>query len=223
MITAKVTPLRKSLELIVDRHLSPAARSQTLATFAKEKLAEAQAQNARAIGRVPPHETYVDGVAGKVERDVRPEGRIVYEFELSTDLVSTIDQLLIQHSPVRSGTYARSHVLFADGVEVDPENAPAADEFVFVNAQPYARKIEGIAGKRPSSPQAPDGVYEAVAAIVQRRFANVAKVRFQWWSLRGGAVGKWAQSDSAATLSQHRKTKRREWLTRQPAIIVTMR
>jgi hypothetical protein len=51
---------------------------------------------------------------------------------------------LRQHSPVLTGRYRASHVLFADGVAVDPEKATdtAANEWVFISTVPYARKIE---------------------------------------------------------------------------------
>ena len=48
-----------------------------------------------------------------------------------------------------------------------------ADEYVFINTVPYARKIE-----RGSSSQAPDGVYQAVAMLARDRFGNVARITY---------------------------------------------
>jgi len=64
-------------------------------------------------------------------------------------------------------------------------NPPPAQEYVFVNTTPYARKIEGNKGRPPSSPQAPDGVYQAVATLA-RKFSNVAKVTFSYRTVAGG-------------------------------------
>ena len=88
-----------------------------------------------------------------------------------------------------------------------------------LNAQPYARKIE-----RGQSDQAPDGVYEGVATLAKRRFGNVAFVGFGYRSFPGGAVGKWAQTASAARLVKKVRggnpRTHEDWLTRQPAIII---
>ena len=59
----------------------------------------------------------------------------------------------------------------------EPERRAAAEEYVFINTQPYARKIEGTGGRR-MAPQAPDGVYQAVATLAQRRFGNIARITF---------------------------------------------
>ena len=89
------------------------------------------------------------------------------------------------HSPRLTGHYASSHVLFADGAETSVNNPAPAEEYVFVNTTPYARKLEGTKGRPPSSPQAPDGVYQAVATLA-RKFSNVAKVTFSYRTVAGG-------------------------------------
>lgn len=238
-VQTKIRPMSRDIALVIEATLSPAARSEVLAEFAKATLAETSAQNARVLGRTPPHVTYVDGVAGAPESAVRPEGRIVYEFELVTDLLAFVDRTLREHSPVRSGRYARSHQLLADGKPVDDvTEVPVASEYLFVNSQPYARKIEGNARRKPLSAKAPQGVYQVVAAMAAARYGNIAAVKYTMSSVRGGAIGEWAQSDSAVASSAkryafaHTKLKRnrldadvrtdrrREWLTRQPAVLI---
>lgn len=181
MLTVKVEPLEKDIELTFKKNLSPQARSHILAEFARETLAEAEQINTEALGHLPPHETFVDGMPGASEDRVRPDGTIIYEFNILEDLFAWIGEQLVTHSPVLTGRYAASHKFFADGVEVDPgAPAPAASQYQFVNSQPYARKIEhGL------SPQAPDGVYQGVAALASRRFGNVAKIRFTYLSEAG--------------------------------------
>lgn len=216
--------MAESLTLLIEDELSPAAISAAVASVAREELAAAQATNARALGRMPAHQTFVDGREGAAPESVRPDGSIVFVFEV--DLVdgalSWISEMLAQHSPVLTGRFVASHVLFADGVEMRPgDPMPQAREFAFINAQPYARKIE-----RGLSAQAPDGVFQAVAKLASRRFNNVARIRFGYRSLPAGAVGKWAAGTKLQSHSPSRNrpgVKRQDWLTRQPAVIVSTR
>lgn len=222
-LRTKIDPIDRNISLAIRQGESPQERSTTLAGYARRALGEAQEHNRQAIGRVPPHETFVDGRNGAALESVKPNGVIVFEFEVMADMFGYIDLLLIKHSPVRSGRYRRSHILLADGIEVDPEAAvlPDAQEFVYVNAQPYARKIER---PRAQSKQSPDGVYEAVAAMASKRFGNIARIRFGFRSLVGGAVGAWAETAGVKSGQRGRNqpgSKRRDWLTRQPAIIIT--
>lgn len=169
----------RSIDVIIARHLSPEARAAKLAAFAKEKLAEAQAGHRTARGTVPPHETVVDRRRGALVESVKPDGEIVFEFELIRTVLVTIADMLAQASPVLTGEYRRSHILFADGKETTPGAAPAAaEEFAFVNVAPYARRIEAGISKA-----APEGVMQAVADTAAKRFGNIARVRFTFRSV----------------------------------------
>ena len=209
----RVEPIDRDIAVIVNDNLSPKAQSAALADFARQSLAEAEKENESALGAVPPHDTFVDGTQGKSEDEVRPDGVIVYEFKLVTDVIAWIDQELIAHSPVKTGRYQRSHALYADGVETDPDSPVLATRYVFLNTQPYARKIE-----RGESKAAPEGVYEGIATSAAARFGNIAKVSFDYRSAPGGAVGEWAAQKT------HSRTRRRsaktDWLTQQPAIVI---
>ena len=91
---------------------------------------------------------------------------------------------------------------------------------MFLNAQSYARKIE-----RGQSSQAPDGVYEAVAAMAARRFGNVARIRFGFRSVQEGALVPNAEVSALRRDLGRRgasEVVKRERETRQPAIIVAM-
>lgn len=222
MMASRVDPIGEDISLLISQELSPAAQSQVLADFARQTLADAEATNKAALGIVPPHQTFVDGVAGANESSVRSTGTIVYEFDIILELFAWIDDQLIQHSPVGSGNdphpglYKRSHMFFADDVETDPlAPPPNAAQYVFVNDQPYSRKIETA-----------EGVYESVAALAQRRFGNIAKISFGWRSLNGGAVGDWAAKSSSKAFASrnHRHGKGADqWLTRQPSIVITVK
>lgn len=177
-VSVKVDPINRDIDLLLSQDLSGRAQSQAFAEYAHGEIEDAKRTNQRILGRVPRHTVTVDGREGAPLATVRPDGVIVAEFELVGDLLIWIEQQLVIHSPRKSGRYARSHVLFADGVEADVNKPPVAAEYVFVNVQPYARKIE-----RGSSSQAPDGVYQAVAVMARRRFGNVARVSFSYRTL----------------------------------------
>lgn len=211
MALSRVEPLEKDIELLIKQDLSPEARSEVLAEFAISSREEAQVTNTHALGRRPDHETFVDGRAGASERAVRPDGMIVYEFDLIEDMFAWVDEQLRTHSPVGSrrdkhpGLYRRSHVFFADGVEANPLAAPPGVEVAtFVNSVPYARRIE--AGH---SPQQPDGVYEVVTALASRRYGNIARVQFGYRAAIGGSIATGVAGNKSAG--------------RFPAIIITVK
>lgn len=207
-LRTRITPIDRSIRLVIDRTASPEAQSQLFAKFARQKLAEGEAANARVLGSVPPHETTVDGRKGASEDTVRPDGVIHYEFELVDDVILFISEQLVQHSPFLTGRYAHSHSLFADGVEVDiAALPPLAKQYTFVAGTAYARKIE-----RGQSNQAPDGVYEAVAALASKRFGNVVQIRFGYRQV--GEV-------SADLVGGARRAAKKA--LQQPSITVTLR
>lgn len=184
-LKTRVQPIGKDFELFLSESLGPKARSAMLAEFAAETIEEAKAQNKRVLGAVPPYEVFVDGREGAPLASVKPDGVIRAEFQLINEALTWIYQQLEMHSPRLTGQYASSHVLFADGTETSVNNPAPAQEYVFINTTPYARKIEGTKGRPPSSPQAPDGVYQAVATLA-RKFSNVAKVTFSYRTVAGG-------------------------------------
>jgi hypothetical protein len=217
-IQTKIEPIDRDIDLIFAKDLSPQARSTELAEFAKEALAEAVQQNERALGHIPPHETFVDGSPGRSVDTVAPDGTIVFEFELLTDLFAWVHDQLVTHSPVRSGRYSKSHLFYADDTEIDiTGQIPQASEYVFVNVQPYARKIE-----RGESPSAPEGVYEAVATLARQRFGNVARIRFEYRVPVGGtALEAWAgRTRQSRRIGKQRSSERNR---RQPAIVITVK
>lgn len=194
---ARVEPIDRDIELLIKESFSPQARVKMHADYAREQLAVAQDTNRKALGRVPPHQTFVDGAATDRLESVRPDGVIAFEFSLIGDAIRWVAEQLELHSPKKSGLYSRSHVFLADGVEVALDAIPLdAKELAFVNSVPYARKIE-----RGLSNQAPDGVYEVVAVLASQRFGNVARFRFGYRTLAGSA---------------------KDQSTRQPAITVTV-
>lgn len=201
-VRTRIEGFDKSLRLTFAADLAPEARSRALASAARDGIETAAAQNERVLGARPPVETFVDGVRGAALERVKPDGTIVAEFVLVQDALRWIAEQLALHSPVLTGRYRASHILFADDAEVPAGSPPpAAGEYVFLSPLPYARKIE--AGR---SNQAPDGVYEAVAALANRRFGNLARIRFTYRALASAPSGKGRARDN-----------------RRPAIVVGLR
>jgi hypothetical protein len=220
-VSVKIKPINLDYNVAFGGMLSPEARSATLAQFAREKLAEADAKNAASAGgAAPSHDTFVDGVAEAPLEQVRPDGVIIFKFHLIGEAIQWVDQALINHSPRDAADrYERSHVWYADGVEFDPMGQiPTAQEFVALNLQPYSRKIEGTS-KPPESPQAPEGVYEAVATLAHGKYGRVATIGFTYRAPLEGAVIDWANSPRRISRRQQTATARSRDI-RQPAIVI---
>ncbi|HVL73890.1 MAG TPA: hypothetical protein VM434_18615 [Beijerinckiaceae bacterium] len=223
----KIQVVDRDINVLFPGFMDDKAISAEFARFARQEFGTAQAQNKTVLGRAPPHETYVDGVKGASEDAVKPDGRIVYEFELLDEMYDWIRAQLEKHSPVgktddhrpgHPGLYRATHVLIANGEVIEPgEPVPAAEEAFFVSLVPYARKIE-----RGLSPQAPQGVYEAVAALAQQRFGNFAKIRFSYRSPAIGPIAAWADRTTMASPGR-RGAKRTDWLLRQPSVVVSFK
>lgn len=225
MVQVKVEPIDRDIQLLLNDALSPAAQSAMFADYAEEQIKDAKDTDTQILGREPRVTVSVDGNKGAALESVKPGGEIIAEFELFSEVLEWIQDQLILHSPVGSGRdphpglYRQSHTLFADGVEIAPgADIPDAEEYVFINDVPYARKIE--LGR---SSQAPDGVYQAVAHLAAQRFGNMAKISFTFRTFIGGKIAAWAATTTMSSKGHASAKDRAEWLSRQPAIIVKMR
>lgn len=180
-VVTRIEPINKDIALLLDD--VRASANLSLAEFAREQIEEAKASNQAILGRLPPYHIFVDGRRDAPLEAVRPGGVIVAEFELITDVLRYIGEQLVLHSPHLTGRYEQSHRLLADGTQIDfaAQTQDIAGEYVFINTVPYARKIE-----HGQSPQAPHGVYEAVATLAKRRFSRLAKIEFNYRTLTGG-------------------------------------
>lgn len=161
--------------------------------------------------------TTVDGRTGAALESVDPEkGMIVFQFSYAREIAQAIHDLLVSLSPFRDKRtganppthYEDEHLVFVNGQQVEqlPEKLGPADTVMFVNVQPYARKIE--AG---FSLQAPKGVYEQVARIMRDRFGNAAGIDFSYQQIPGtgpkgpasrrGGARSWSHDDNFPALT----------------------
>lgn len=220
-ISAKLDQFDLTRDVLLAAGLTPQGQAKAFQQAAREIIASTDQRNARALGHVPPKTVTVDQSRGASIESAKADSTIYVEYELVETALGFIGELLVRHSPVRSGRFQQSWVLFADGVSVEPGKVPSgAEEYAFLSSMPYARKIE-----RGLSPQAPEGVADAVAALARRRWGNIANIRFSFRSFPSGAIGAWAQTGSARamakTIRKGNEAGHHEWLTRQPAVIVT--
>lgn len=240
-LKVRIEPVDRAIKLALDETAGPQARSKAIATFARRALKESQDHNARILGYVPDHETYVDGRRGAVEESVKPDGRIVYEFDLLNDIFAWIGEQLVKMAPVGTsgdrrpghpGAFRNSFLFFADDALVEPSaSLPEANEYTFISPLPYARKLE-----RGYSDQAPDGVFEVVAKAARSRYKGQATIRFTYRSMQGGgtelvqykskttiaakAISKGRSAGRAAQIAKGVADRERE--TRVPAIVIQL-
>lgn len=206
-VRTKVQSVDRDVKLISDQLLSPKAQAKQFADAAQQLLDEADAENRKVLGRIPPSKTWVDGRQGAALESVRGDGVIVREYELIVDVLLFIGDELRASSPVGKGSdrrpghpgfYRASHTLFADGTEVNvDETIPDAGQYVFLSDVPYARKVERNAA-----------VYENTAAKASNRFGNVAKIYFSWRAPVSGELVGGSKGNKSGS--------------RFPAIVVTM-
>jgi len=208
---------------VVDRRIvfdgsgvfSPQTRAQAFARMAAASIADIDASNDAALGRDVAYRTFVDGHATPNLRVATQNSVIVARWELGAGVIAYIADLLSKAGPALTGAYRRSMRIYADGVEIDDQDkAIGAREVLFLSTVPYARKIErGLEG------YAPGHVYEAVAAMANARFSNIARIKFTFAEPEGPAP---ALDAWAARSGRARRGRRDRRARRQPAILVML-
>lgn len=213
MLSIRVEPIDREIKAMIDDTLSVAAQISEFVDFALESKVAAQLVDERILGHAVTVKQWVDGVLGAAEKTVEIYGTIVYEFGLVNEVLLFIGGELQKNSPVKTGLYRASHVLFADGIEVPiDEKIPEAREYTFVSTLPYSRKIES-----GFSSQAPNGVYELAAFQARSRFGNVARIIYDDFIGVVTGVTEKFELRGHQTKIQHNKA-----MNRFPAIRVTV-
>lgn len=156
-------------------------------------------------------------------------GQLVVKYIYMDEIAQFVLQTLRERSPVGSsgdkhpGLYRDSHMLFIDGHDVkDATNWQPGQQIEFSNPVPYARKIE----LGTITVSVPPHVYEETVPLVRARYGNSVNVQFVFMPLRFGSVQSYASSlagKAAGTRRGGSQKAIRDWLVRQPAIIVTAR
>lgn len=155
--------------------------------------------------------------------------RIVFRYSYMDEIAQFALQTLRERSPVGSsrdphpGLYRDSHMLFIDGHDVPDATSWQPGQTVFIsNPVPWARKIE--LGTMKIS--VPPHVYEGAAPIVAARYGNSVNVRFVFMPVRFGGAEAYAHSLAGQAGGRRRGGNAkaiRDWLVRQPALVITSR
>lgn len=209
---------------VVDRRIvfegngvfSPTQRRKAFADAARASIVDIDAQNDAAVGRDVQYRTFADG--REVRTLVEADHEIIARWELGAGVVEYIAALLAKSGPILTGRYRKTFKVYADGREIgDTTEVIGAREALFVPTVPYARKIE-----RGKGGYAPGHVYEAVAAMANARFSNVARIKFTYAEPEGPApmLDAWAARNAAREQSATRQRAKMRQNRRQPAIIV---
>jgi hypothetical protein len=207
-VKTKIQSFSTSYQIVVDGSLSKESQQKAVAKFARAKIAEGDAINQKALGRVPPKTVTVDGRRDAELETVNPDrGIIIAEWRLVEDVLIWIYKTLQERSPVLSGEYKKSHKFYADNSEANPARPPLASEYIFLNPVPYSRKLD--MGKTKSGRDflvsVPNRIYARTAKDAKAKFGNLAQIRFSYRAAVGGSI----------------VNKNRD--SRVPAIVVTIR
>jgi hypothetical protein len=228
---ARLQANAKTCETLVRKGLDPVEAGNSVARFHRARIADAKANNRRVLNILDIREkTFVDGKLGAPLESVKLNGgniTTVFPFPVR-EILEYIDYLLITRSPVGEPpepTYGRSHRLFADGVETDPQNPEMdAKTWIFTSNVPYARKIERGQGSAPK-----EGVYQGAAALANRKFGNIASIHFGFEAISEGglqnysAVALGGRKAGRTASASKRAARQRHLDLRFPAIRIRLR
>ena len=157
--------------------LNPQAMSAMLAKFAREELQKAIANGEASKN----YEVYVNGRRGASEDSVVPPGPILYVFGSWSQVIPAALDELRRRVPTRSGRYAGSFIVLADGIRVSNYAGISIDaEVIIFNAQPYTRKME--VGANRTGAKHFDNARRAVA----RQFKGTVSCETQFLSVSSG-------------------------------------
>lgn len=156
--------------------LEPDEINRAVARFAREEL-----RRVIATGQAGHQfQRYVNGVQGAVEESYRAPGAIIYEFtNWPIIIAATIDEL-VKRAPRKSGRYAGSFIVIADGKVVSNYGSiDAANTISIVNYQPYTRKLD-------SSRTAARRHFLWAYHAIRQRFGQAFQVRNTYLTLPAG-------------------------------------
>lgn len=182
--------LARDLEARRAEILGPQQYSDTIRQLLQEEVAAADRINQRFGATIYPigKSVTVNNVRAGGFEGVLPGSTVIVEWQLVGPALTWIAQALRERSPVASGAYRGNHLLLADGAPASPGSAPPAKEYVFINTEPYARKIEiGITHSgRAFEVRVENRIYQRTAADAARQFPGVS-VAFEFREAAGAA------------------------------------
>lgn len=179
-----MTVIRQSVSFSIKDVANGAMISSLLAQKAQEARDKLIADQ-----RAPSsYVTIVDGVRGADESSVRPDGYILYEFNLLGLAAAFAFSFAQAHSPVGkaggAGTYRNSWIVLVDGrLWRNPlDTIPSGSTVAITNHTPYHRKIDTGAQRTIGFK-----VTEDIRQAVMKKFPTL-KAERQFWNLPGGYI-----------------------------------
>jgi hypothetical protein len=209
-----------------------ASKALLIQTAYKERdrvLTEARTRS----GLVPQYRQIVDGVLDAPIEAVKPFGTIVFSWHYFAEVVREIVHTLADRSPVRTGAYLDSFVVFVDDV---PAAMGAHDEIhlreinlaskriVIVPQVPYSRRLEvgklrdrfGRVTDIPFVRQVRPHIVEETAIVSAKLYRDLADISFNYVDLSDPWVIK-------RPYHRSRRHDRMNSTVRYPAIIIEPR
>lgn len=199
--------------------------------FALKKLVQAAiAANQQVVDAGHPSSVSrtVDG-AEATDDAIRFTSNIIYKYVYMLEIVAFAMQTLKDLSPVggasdpHAGLYRDSHLLFIDGAYAPDASAWLPGKQIEIsNPVPYSRIIELGNGRM----RAPLHVYEQAAPIISGKYGNSVNVKFDFLPVRFGSIQAYAGSRAGQAAMRRRGGSQRalrDWISRQPCIIITSR
>ena len=176
--------VRKVFLVDVPANIERDGRAHLIRT-AREGIAQITKEQTARSGIAPDVEVYANQPGNANLESVRIPGPIVALFDYRREIVMKAIQALEAASPVQSGDYKLSHLIFLNGAVVDalPPKLKRGDVVHVANPIAYARRIE--IGKTKSGRdfviQVPNRIYERVAkGPAMRPYRNLVRVTFTY-------------------------------------------
>lgn len=205
-VTSSLETYGRNIKLVT-ADLNPQALAAALAKFAREEL-----QAAIASGEASKnYEVFVNGRRGVSEDSVVPPGPILYVFGYWTEIIQAALDELRRRVPTKSGRYAGSFVVLADGKRAQNfADISSQSEVVIFNAQPYTRKMEVGANKTGAKH------FDGASRAIKRQFKGTVTCETQYLAIAGGLAGGVPYVLRGSSAASHARRVRRDRRPGQP-------
>ena len=194
-----------TIKLQIAADIAPAARAKLLADTARAGLADLIASKRAS----PKYRTFVDGVKGRSEDQVRADGQIAYQFNYMGEIISFALEFLKDRSPVASGRYQDSFRVSVNGRDImagqfNPRMVPDDAGILIYNEQPYGRKVDvQLVGRKKLTYSVPPGLFADARDAVRARYGNlVSAERLYTIEFPGRKITKRTRAPAAEQRSQ---------------------
>ena len=177
---------RSAFETVIRLQLDkfgPEAAKRKHIEIARKGIAAFQARQ----GAPVPYTLEVDGHPASSEEAVKPYGVIIYRFNRMGEIAQyALDFLISYVKRAYSGKYHKNFFVgvngkFIDAAGFDRQLVPQRAEIIIGNKLPFNRKFDvQRVGNQKLSYKVPEGIYDAAAAAVRRRYGKIVDAKRQY-------------------------------------------